>query len=243
MSAKISDIRPGFKFRTNLSEIMDDHDLTGDILRAELDNLDTINRLLGGRGVVLDGIKKALKKIHNRPVNIADLGCGGGDILRVIAKWAAKEGVSVRLYGIDINETCILYAREKSSDYPEITFLQADSFSEDMPDRSYDIVICSLFLHHFSDTQLPQIFRHLLRISRSAVIVNDLQRHWLPFFLFRILTGVLRAPFVVRHDGLISIMRGFTRKELDDWMKVLNPKAWSIRWKWAFRYQLVFYRS
>lgn len=243
MNTRISAIQPRFDIRTQLPEIMDDPSLSGETLYDELDNLDRINQLLGGRKIVLDAIRSVLRKIptDHRPLTIADMGCGGGDILRVIAAWAKRKGIAVQLYGLDFNETCIQYAREKSRGFPEIQYDQVDVFSGEIPGNSYDLVICSLFLHHFPDKQLPDIFRQLSRISKKAVIVNDLQRHWLPFFLFRTVTWLFRAPKVVRHDGLISIMRGFTRAELAEKMKILNPSGWYIKWKWAFRFQLVFY--
>ncbi|MEZ4774729.1 MAG: methyltransferase domain-containing protein [Bacteroidia bacterium] len=239
----LSHIQPRFDIRTQLPETMDDPSLSGDVLRSELDNLEKINQLLGGRKIVVDAIERVLDKkpMGKQPLSIADLGCGGGDILRVIATWAMKKGVPVQLYGLDFNETCIEYARAKSLKFPEIQYEKADVFSGEIPENSYDLVICSLFLHHFPDEQLPEIFHQLSRISRKAVIVNDLQRHWLPFLLFRMVTGLFRSPTVVRHDGLISIMRGFTRKELAERMSILNPVEWHIRWKWAFRFQLVFY--
>ncbi|MEZ4830339.1 MAG: methyltransferase domain-containing protein [Bacteroidia bacterium] len=241
---KISTIRPQFDRRTTLSEVMDDPSLSGQTLESELDNLDKINRLLGGKGVILQAVKEVVPNLANAEttiLEIADLGCGGGDILRQIARWAGKSGAKVKLWGLDFNSACIRYAQQKSLKFPEIEYKNADVFSGEIADNSYDIVICSLFLHHFPDERQEEIYRQLQRISRGAVIVNDLQRHWLPFFLFRMVTWVFRAPAVVRYDGLISIMRGFSRKDLAQMMVTLGIQKWRIRWKWAFRYQLVFY--
>lgn len=237
-------IRPAFHRRTDLPEIMDDLDFEPEVIRSELDNLARINYWLGGDQVVLSALEEVIPLLQTsagRPLRIADLGCGGGDILRKIARRAEKSGWPVELYGIDVNPTCVEYAREKTADYSMIQIEQADCFSPEFADRRFDIVICSLFLHHFQDEKLRILLSTLSKVSQKALIINDLQRHWLPFYLFRLVTWMLRAPAVVRYDGSVSVMRGFTRSEWETLVRNLNPVRFRIRWKWAFRHQVVVY--
>ena len=118
-------------YRTDEEEIMDDFSIDGPILNDALDKLATINKLLGGNGVTLDGLKMLLKnQPKNQPITIIDLGCGGGDILRSIANFGIKEGYNFKLIGIDANKNATDYATQLSSDYGNIQFLYVDVFSK-----------------------------------------------------------------------------------------------------------------
>ena len=136
--------------RSSEMEIMDDFTMKGVLFRDTLDKLEIINRLLGGNKVTIKGLKELLKsKSKNKIITIVDLGCGHGDILRDIAKFGRKNDYTFRLVGIDANIAAIAYAKELSKEYSELSFKAIDIFSEDFKKQSYDIVLCTLFLHHF----------------------------------------------------------------------------------------------
>ena len=141
--------------RSSATEMMDDFTLEGDIFRDTLDKLETINRLLGGNSVTIKGLKKLLKtQSKSKVIKILDLGCGNGDILRDVAKFGIKKNYRFKLMGIDANYAAIEYARELSKDYPELSFETIDVFSEDFKKQTYDVVLCTLFLHHFKNEKL-----------------------------------------------------------------------------------------
>lgn len=228
-------------YRTKAVEIMDDFSIDGVMLQDTLDKLATINKLLGGNGVTLNGLKILLKnKPKNRRITIIDLGCGGGDILRTIAKYGKKEGYDFELIGVDANKNATEYARKLSVNYENIRFIHADVFSEEIKAIHYDIVMTTLFLHHFNETQLLQLLKHLLKRATIGVVINDLQRNPLAYYLFKLITIPVKNKMVIE-DGLTSVLRGFKRKELENLSHQLNS-SYQLKWKWAFRYQWVLWR-
>ena len=224
--------------RSSETEIMDDFTLKGEMFRDTLNKLETINRLLGGNIVTINGIKKVLKNHPNeKSITIIDLGCGHGDILRDVAKFGRKKGYTFKLIGIDANPDAIEYANELSQEYPELTFEAIDIFSDDFKKLEYDIVLCTLFLHHFKDDELISFLKPTVENANIGAVVNDLHRHKLAYFLFKII-GVFIKNKMVREDGLTSILRAFKRKDLEN-ISVKIKVQFSIQWKWAFRYQWI----
>ena len=221
--------------RSSKTEIMDDFTLEGVLLRDTLDKLETINRLLGGNSVTISGLKKILKnQSKNKTITIVDLGCGNGDILRDVAQFGRKNNYSFKLTGIDANLAAIEYAKELSKDYSELNFKKIDVFSEDFKEQSFDIVLCTLFLHHFKNEELIPFLKTITEKATIGIVVNDLHRHRLAYYLFKLI-GFFIKNEMVREDGLTSILRAFKKKDLENIAKELNVH-FSIQWKWAFRY-------
>lgn len=228
------------KYRTQETEIMDDFSLQGRELRATLDEIARINQLLGGNKVTLNGVKKIVKKVNtSKPIVIADIGCGNGDMLRMLASYGLKNNLNFKLIGIDANAFTINYAKTLSNEYSNMEYLCLDIFSEDFSTLQYDIVLCTLTLHHFTNEQLLNIITIFNNNANMGVVINDLQRSKLAYKLFKIICMLFSLSKMSREDGLISILRGFKKKELEDFSKKLNLKNYTINWKWAFRYQWI----
>jgi len=226
------------KHRSQAIEIMDDLEMEGDLLIDTLDKLGSINYWLGGNQVALSGLKKLLKSYPNEKVfSIIDLGCGHGDILRIVADFGRKNGYQFKLVGVDANQATIDYANELSKDYPEISFAKQDVLSKEFANERYDIALCTLFLHHFDDEVALNFLQTILNNANKGLIVNDLHRHKLAYYLFNFLTLFINND-MIRNDGLISILKGFKRKDLENFAKKLDCKS-TIKWKWAFRYQWI----
>ena len=221
--------------RSSETEIMDDFTMKGVLFRDTLDKLEIINRLLGGNKVTIKGLKELLKnKSKNKIITIVDLGCGHGDILRDIAKFGRKNNYTFRLIGIDANIAAIDYAKELSCEYSELSFKAIDIFSDDFKKQSYDIVLCTLFLHHFKNNELISFLKMAIERATIGVVVNDLHRHKLAYYLFKLI-GFFVKNKMIREDGLTSILRAFKKKDLENISKQIKV-YFSIQWKWAFRY-------
>ncbi len=226
------------KYRTEETEIMDDFSINGYLLRDTLDKLASINKWLGGNKATINGLKKLIKyHPKSQPLTIIDLGCGGGDILRDIAKLGKKEGYKFKLTGIDANQDAMAYANELSKDYDNISFYQCDIFSEEFNTLKYDVVLATLFLHHFKEEELINFLSIVLKKTSLGIVVNDLHRHKLAYYLFKLLCVTIKNRMVIE-DGLTSVLRGFKRKELQYISKQLQGN-YEIKWKWAFRYQWI----
>ena len=155
-------------FRSEENEIMDDFTLEGEMFRDTLDKLETINRLLGGNVVTINGVKKLLKdQPKDQPITIIDLGCGHGDILRDVAKFGRKNGYNMKLLGIDANPTAIEYADELSTEFHELSFTTEDIFSMEFKKRKFDVVLATLFLHHFKEEELVSFLGNTLKQTKK----------------------------------------------------------------------------
>lgn len=231
-----------FTYRSNEEEIMDDLTSSGEVIDQTLHELDEINRKLGGNKVTINGLKNLLMKNPPlRRLTIADIGCGGGDILIEIARWAEKRRLNIDLIGIDANPNIIEFAKKNAAEYPQIKFASLNVFSQEFQEQSFDIIISSLFTHHFKDEALISLFRSLKRQARFGVIINDLHRHWLAYYSIKVIVKFLSKSPMVRHDGPVSVLRAFKKKELRYILKKAGIYNYSIKWMWAFRYQVIFW--
>ena len=224
--------------RSTKIEIMDDLDMSGETLINSLDQLANINKWLGGNKTTIDSLKTILKtNPKDKTISIVDLGCGNGDMLRKVAHFGRKNGYKFDLLGIDANQATIDYAIQLSANFPEITYKKEDVLSKEFVTHTYDIAMCTLFLHHFEDPIALDFIQTLLKNAKIGVVINDLHRHWLAYYLFKLLTSVVGNE-MTREDGLTSILKAFKRQDLDQFSKKINFKS-TITWRWAFRYQWI----
>lgn len=228
------------KYRTDLPEMMDDFAMTGEELQEALDKIAQINHFLGGNKITVNGVKKL---IFNQPsdqmITIVDVGCGNGDMLRALADFGLKNNFKFDLIGIDANQFTVDYAQDLSEKYSNISFKCLNVFDESFYQMKCDILLCTLTLHHFKDKEILHLLDSFYQNARLGIVINDLQRSKLSYQLFKVLCWVFRLGKMNRDDGLVSILRGFKRKDLEDFSRKLNFKKYSIRWKWAFRYQWI----
>nr|WP_315154186.1 methyltransferase domain-containing protein [uncultured Flavobacterium sp.] len=228
------------KHRTDDPEIMDDFDLEGDVLKESLDKIAKINQLLGGNKLTLKGVKKLLKKVPNLSlITIVDVGCGNGDMLRKLADFGFENNLSLELIGIDANDFTVNYAVDLSIKYPNITYRCQDIFDESFSEIKYDIVLCTLTLHHFKNNEINKLLTVFYANSKLGFVVNDLHRSIIAYRLFQAVCFVFQLNEMSRKDGLTSILRGFKKHELIAFSENLKFKKYSIQWKWAFRYQWI----
>lgn len=224
--------------RSEEIEIMDDLEISGEVVDQTLRELDTINRLLGGNQISISAFKKMAAA--RSAVSFADLGCGGGDIMIAMAKWARKKKIEASFLGIDANQNIVDYARKNSLEYPEIVFKALNIFSEEFQKEEVDIIHCCLFTHHFSETDLVDLFKQFKKQASLGVIINDLQRHPVAWWSIKILTGIFSRSSMVRNDACVSVARGFKRSELVQILKKAGVQKYELTWKWAFRWKLIF---
>ena len=230
------------QFRTEAEEIMDDFELEGSELQEALDKIASINQLLGGNKLTLQGVQKLLTNQNQDKICIVDVGCGNGDMLRSLADYANQNNLHFELIGVDANEFTINYARQLSKNYPNITYQCEDIFNKVFSELNYDIVLCTLTLHHFKNKQIDYLIKLFSKQSRIGIVINDLHRSTIAYRLFQLVCVVFRLNNMSKNDGLISILRGFKKEELINFSKKINASKQSIKWKWAFRYQWIIWK-
>ncbi len=227
-----------FKVRADIPEIMDDLNCTGEVVNQTLRELEFINRWLGGNKVTINGIKELIKDLNN-PINIVDLGCGGGDLLKEVAHWGRWKKVRITLTGIDANPNIIAFAEANTKGYEEINFKTLNVQTEVFNYVDYDIAVATLFTHHFNNQELVNLLRILTRQTKIGVVINDLHRHGLAYYSIKILTQLFSKSAMVKYDAPVSVLRGFSRQDLESILKEAGIYKYELRWKWAFRWQLI----
>lgn len=233
---------PDFSQRSTEVEIMDDLGFTGELMDRTLYEIEVINKWLGGNAVTLGGLHKLMKNQDPiKEISIADLGCGRGDMLQLIDGWARRENRLVRLIGIDANPYIIQAAKKNLRNYPNIKLEVMNIFSPEFQALKFDIVIGTLFYHHFSNEQLLTFFRQLKDQVRIGHMINDIHRHTLAFYSIKLLTAFFSRSSMVKFDAPLSVLRAFRKKELVEVLRQADVKRFTIRWKWAFRWQVLVY--
>jgi ubiquinone/menaquinone biosynthesis C-methylase UbiE len=140
---------------------------------------------------------------------LLDVGTGVGDIPGMAQRSAATQGISLSTIGVDTQPALVTRARERLSHT-----ICANGLALPLADDSVDIAMCSQTLHHFRDGDALALLRELNRVARMMVVVSDLRRSWVAAGGFWLASFPLRFHAVTRHDGVVSVMRGFTRDEL-----------------------------
>lgn len=224
--------------RSTELEIMDDLSISGEVIDQTLKELNTINRTLGGNQISVSAFKKMLD--GKSTISLADLGCGGGDIMAEMADVARKKDVNAHFVGIDANKHIVEYAERNTNKYEEISYQAINIFSEEFKNLKFDIIHCCLFVHHFSTDELITLFKQFREQARLGVIINDLHRHPLAYWSISLLTSLFSKSSMVKNDAAVSVARGFKRAELKEILKEAGIEKYRLSWKWAFRWKLIF---
>ena len=228
---------PDFSKRTLLPEKMDQPGVAIDETQQALRELEVINKLLGGYHVILSSLDQLEWK--NETVTVMDFGCGGGDMLRAIAEWADNKSRKVNLIGVDWNLVMTDYAKEKSKKYSNISFKTTSVFDDALMNEKIDITMNSLFSHHFDNDELVELIKRMYRMASSAVIINDLHRHWFAYYSIKVITFIFSKTYLVRYDGPLSVARSLTRKEWKNILAKAGIEKYKLKWMWAWRWQII----
>ena len=191
-------------------EILDLPDVDPEVVKRSLADVARANALFGGTSSALDELANALKEVP-REATLLDVGTGLGDIPCRAREEARRNGVELTTIGLDSA------AELASASRPSVDFaVCADALRLPFADNSVDIVMCSQVLHHFVGTESAELLREMDRVARVRVIVSDIRRSWIAAAGLWLASFPLRFHAVSRHDGVVSVMRGFTPEELED---------------------------
>lgn len=208
-----------FKKRSIRLERIDTGDYTPDEYARFLHEIAFINRYLGDRRALRKTLLREIKTKNIREFSVLDVGCGSGELLRYVAEFARSSGRTARLTGIDLNEISASITSSVSHNFPEISSVSGDAFKLPFADGEFDYAISSLFFHHLADDQIPLVLNEMSRVASRGIFVIDLHRHPMAYVLYKLFCVVFRISPLVRHDGSLSILRGFSPAELDDLLK------------------------
>lgn len=234
----------GWRARSTAPERMDDPTLDGAELNRTLRQLAWLNRLLGGYAPSVDGVRTVLAAAPGGPprrATLLDVGTGGADTARRLVRACARCGVALEVTAIDHAAATVAFAQARCRDEPRIRVALADLFALDPAAGRFDVVHAALVVHHFHGDEAVRALAHMYALAERGVVVNDLHRHRLAYLGIRLATTLLFRDPMIRHDGPVSVRRGFTAAEL----RALAARAgWPaattrLRWRPLFRWQLV----
>ena len=192
-------------------ELMDRPQPVSTELEIDLRNLRALNRWFGSYGLIENFLRNWIR--HGDRLRIVDLATGSGDIPRLIIDHARKVGAAVSVRAVDRQSSTLEIARNLSAQYPEIEFESADILNFHA-DEAYDLVLCSLALHHFSEDDAVRVLQRCRELSRRFVLVSDLRRGWIATAGVYLLTATIFRDAMTRTDGRLSAARAFSSEEL-----------------------------
>jgi SAM-dependent methyltransferase len=213
-------------------EFLDDPRVDPGIVRRSLADVARSNMLFGGTRAVVAEVRRTLGTVPRGTgaVSLLDVGTGAGDIPRSVERAARSRGIRLTTIGLDSSETLVAASRPGLD-----AAVRGDALALPIATRGVDIVVCSQVLHHFPDAEALRVVRELDRVARVRVIISDIRRSWMAA------GGIWMASFplgfhpVSRHDGVVSVMRGFTPGELSELVAAAIGRAPLVRRRIGFR--------
>jgi 2-polyprenyl-3-methyl-5-hydroxy-6-metoxy-1,4-benzoquinol methylase len=226
--------------RSNAKELMDGDDISFGAMAQTLKELNIINTRLGGHAITVSGVKQLITP--SQPLRVCEIGCGGGDNLFAIYKYCLRNDIPVVFTGIDLNPKCIAFAQQQ---YPQLPceWICSDYASVVFVSNQPDIIFSSLFCHHFTNEQLVPMLKWLKQNCKKGFFINDLQRHWLAYYLIKYITKFFSRSYLVKNDACISVARSFIKQDWKNLFQQAGIENYSINWRWAFRFLVIFKKN
>ncbi|MFM9962907.1 MAG: methyltransferase domain-containing protein [Planctomycetaceae bacterium] len=196
------------------AELMDEPSLDVSQHARALAGLRRVNWWSRSAAIVWPDLQRlAAEYSSERPLRLLDVACGGGDVTATIARWARRAGLPIRVSGCDISPTALEIARRQADSMGEsIAFFPHDVLRHPLP-AEFDVVICSLFLHHLEEPDAVRVLRSMADAASRAVLVNDLVRSRRGYLLAMLGTRLLSRSRIVHVDGPLSVAGAFTPRE------------------------------
>ena len=215
---------PDFSQRAQGEEMMDDFAITDGRLTRALGDLRWVNRWLGGHRAAQSVLAPLLRRTGK--LRIVDLGSGGADYPEHVVRWAHRQGLEADVVAVDANPQTVSHAQSALDDRlpaamrDRVEVACADALDLPYDDDAFDVAVAALFLHHFHGVEAVALLREMA------------------YYGVRALGTVTQASAMFRHDGPLSVLRGFRRAELEELAAAAGLRGARVHWRWAFRWVL-----
>lgn len=224
--------------QSNCEELLDQNRGSLAEVRQSLQDIRRINAWLGGTHLTCRAVFDLSTKRGTQSATILDVGTGSADIPQALVEQGRRRGYDLKVIALDLSERHLQIAREYVGDMKEIELLQGDAFALPLEKQSMDIVVSSLFLHHFRAPQILKILSEWERVARWGWMANDLVRHPLAMAFFRATGPIFARSYLTRHDGAASIRRAYTTTEMRAIVQKQFPQA-VVREHFPYRLSII----
>ncbi len=225
--------------RVHQEELLDNGSGTEEEIVQSLRDLRRINRFLGGYRPTLLALEEIIRAHGLSQFSLLDVATGSADLPMAIVRWSKRRGIPCRVVGFDVNSRHIQFARQDALFSGNLSLVQGRFQQFPFRPASFDFVNVSLFLHHLDEEEIVQFLQEVARLTKLAIIINDLERHWIPYIFLKLTQPVFAQSRITRHDGFASLRQAFTARELTDFAKRAGASRYAVRHRFPFRLSLV----
>lgn len=226
--------------RSHEKEMMDLPGQPQELLEDDLRNLRILNRYLGGTRGALRAIASLVAEKKLDGFSLLDIGTGSGDIAQAVLQWAQRSRLEARIVGLESEPVTAATAARRSRLFPEISVVRGDGTNPPFPAGSFDFVLASQLLHHFSEEKIVALLKSWARLARKGIIVSDLARHPVAYHGVRVLTRLFTRNVMTRTDAPLSVRRAFTPAEWTELFQFAGIGAFRLDLLFPFRILAVF---
>ena len=224
--------------RNRTPELMDQPGLDPLEHAAALRGLKRIHKFSLSERYFLRALKPVVKAIPNKPLRILDMACGGGDLICSLAQSARQRGWNLSVEGCDFSDQAVEIATDNARKYGvEARFFQWDALAGPLPEP-YDVIVCSLFLHHLDESEVVQVLRNMAGSVRLMIIVDDLIRSRWGYALAQAGCQLLSRSRIVHFDGPVSVKSAFSLAEISQLAREAGLAGVQIQKHWPERFML-----
>jgi SAM-dependent methyltransferase len=220
--------------RREQTELMDEPGLDPAELAGNLRDIRRVNRLLGGAAIVLRHLPTIIDAApRSHALSLLDLATGSADIPVAISRWAKRRGHALTIVASDLSDQMLAEARLQTAGHAKVTLARYDARAVPLPDGAFDIVVCSLSLHHFQPEDAVCVLGEMRRLARVGFIVNDVRRSRAGYGAAWAAGRATTRNRLTRHDAPLSILRAYTPDELHallHWAGIDNATITTHRW-------------
>jgi SAM-dependent methyltransferase len=220
--------------RSDRTEMMDRPGLARRDLDRALRDIGRVNRFLGGRRALLGALRPLLRR-GSGALELLDVGTGGADLPLAMVRCARRMGRQLRVTALDRDPVIASIAARQTADSSQIRVVAADAFHPPFAPGSFDFVTASMFLHHFEHDDAVRLLASFRRLARRAVVINDLRRHRLPWSAIHAIAWITRRHPIFVHDAPLSVLRGFTARELRRAARLAGGRTARVARRWPYR--------